>query len=139
MERDAGNLTEAERAFKVVLSAGIKGKDDFDLYWAKLGLGDVLVQRGNLPGALDAYRGASAEADRLAKADPNNAGWQRDLAVSYAKLGNVYRRAGEPQNARDSLLKGKEIMERMTKLSPDNAVWQKDLAWFGAQIAALDK
>jgi hypothetical protein len=26
---------------------------------------------------------------RLAKADPGNAGWQRDLSVSYNKVGDV--------------------------------------------------
>ena len=41
------------------------------------------------------YREAAAIADRLAKADPNNAGWQRDLSVSYAKLANAYRTAGQ--------------------------------------------
>ena len=30
-----------------------------------------------------------AIAERLAKADPDNAGWQRDLSVSHDKIGDV--------------------------------------------------
>ena len=30
-----------------------------------------------------------AIADRLARADPGNASWQRDLSVSYNKIGDV--------------------------------------------------
>ena len=51
--------------------------------------GDVLVAQGNLPEALKSYQGSLAIADRLAKADPNNAGWQRDLSVSYNRVGDV--------------------------------------------------
>jgi hypothetical protein len=42
-------------------------------------VGDVLVAQGNLPEALKTFRDGLAIADRLAKSDPGNAGWQRDL------------------------------------------------------------
>ena len=32
--------------------------------------------------------------ERLAKSDPDNAGWQRDLSVSYNKVGDVLESAG---------------------------------------------
>ena len=74
-----------------------------------------------------------------AKADPGNAGWQRDLAVSYSKLAEVYRKQGQKDKARDEFAKAREIMVRMTKLSPDNAQWKGDLAESEEQIAALNK
>ena len=40
----------------------------------------MLVAQGKLPEALTAYRASLAIAERLAKADPGNAGWQRDLS-----------------------------------------------------------
>jgi hypothetical protein len=49
----------------------------------------VLVAQGNLPEALKSFRDGHAIRDRLAKSDPGNAGWQRDLSVSYEKIGNV--------------------------------------------------
>jgi len=42
-------------------------------------IGDVLVAQGNLPEALKSFRDGLAIRDRLAKADPGNAGWQFDL------------------------------------------------------------
>ena len=51
-------------------------------------------QRGQIdtiapPDALQSFRASLAIAERLAKADAGNAGWQRDLSVSYEKVGNV--------------------------------------------------
>jgi tetratricopeptide (TPR) repeat protein len=52
-------------------------------------VGDVLVAQGDLTAALQAYREDLAIAERLAKADPSNAGWQRDLQTSIGKIGNL--------------------------------------------------
>ena len=46
-------------------------------------VGNVLVAQGNLPEALQSYRDELAIMERLAKSDPGNADWQRDLSVSY--------------------------------------------------------
>jgi phage terminase large subunit-like protein len=40
-----------------------------------------------------------AIADRLAKADPNNAEWQRDLSISYNKVGDVLVAQGDLTDA----------------------------------------
>ena len=45
--------------------------------------------QGNLAAALQSYSQELAITDRLAKADPSNAGGQRDLATSYAKIGEA--------------------------------------------------
>lgn len=52
-------------------------------------VGDVQVAQGDLAGALTSYRDSLAIRDRLADADPGNAGWQRDLSVSLNKVGDV--------------------------------------------------
>jgi len=51
------------------------------------------VQRaqGDLATALTSYRASLAIRERLAKADPGNAGWQRDLSVSHERIGDVQR------------------------------------------------
>jgi len=97
------------------------------------------VAQGNLPEALKSFRDGLAIRDRLAKADPGNAGWQRDLSVSYAKLAGMFKRTGETATALDMLQQGRAIMVRLTTLSPDNAVWKRDLAWFDGQIAELTR
>jgi hypothetical protein len=94
---------------------------------------------GDLAGALKSYRNSLAIADRLAKSDPGNAGWRRDLSFTFGRLALVYRQSGDNAKARDSSRQGQAIMARLTKLSPDNAVWKNDLAWFDGQIAELAK
>ena len=40
-----------------------------------------------------------AIAKRLTEATPGNAGWQRDLAVAYNKLGGAEKARGKPDDA----------------------------------------
>jgi tetratricopeptide (TPR) repeat protein len=51
--------------------------------------GDALQTSGNLAAAFKDYQASLAIRDRLAKSDPGNAGWQRDLSVSLNKVGDV--------------------------------------------------
>ena len=51
-----------------------------------------------MPGAsnsLECDNASLAIADRLARSDPGNAGWQRDLSVSYNKIGDVQVAQGD--------------------------------------------
>ncbi len=91
--------TEAERTYNVVLTLTGKSGDDRSAYWALLVLGDIKLDRGNLAGPLEAYRQAAADADRLTKADANNAGWQRGVAMSYERLILIYLDTGEKTKA----------------------------------------
>jgi hypothetical protein len=76
--------------------------------------------------------------ERLAKTDPGNAGWQRDLSVSYAKLASTHLKLGETPEAVIELRKGREIVARLVTITPTNAQWNKDLAWFDGQITRLE-
>jgi hypothetical protein len=89
--------------------------------------------------ALKSFRDGLAIVDRLARADPGDAGWQRDLSVSYAKFADVFKRSGETATALNMLQQGRAIMLRLYTLSPDNAVWKRDLARFDRQIAELTR
>jgi tetratricopeptide (TPR) repeat protein len=53
----------------------------------------------DLSAALTSYQASLAIRDRLAKADPGNAGWQRDLSVSYEKIGDVHTDRGDTLQA----------------------------------------
>ncbi|MGO8954371.1 MAG: tetratricopeptide repeat protein [Rhodomicrobium sp.] len=128
MEKEAGNLSEAARAFKRVLSTGQIGRDDEDLYNARLGMGDILVQRGDLAEALESYREASAEANRLAKANPGNAFWQRNVSLSYERVGDVFRARGNLQDALKSFRESLAIAEGFASAHPNDAGWQRDLS-----------
>jgi tetratricopeptide (TPR) repeat protein len=66
--------------------------------------------------------------ERLAKSDPNNAGWQRDLTVSHNEIGDVLVAQGDLPGALESYRASMEIAQRLAKSDPNNAVWQRDLA-----------
>src|ERR1700736_4303706 len=95
------------------------------------------MEQGKLADALKSYRARQVIILRLANSDPGNAEWQRDLAVSFGKLGLVHKQSGDKAKALDALRQGQTIMAHMTKLSPDNATWKQDLAWFDGLIAEL--
>ena len=54
----------------------------------------MLRAQGDLAGALEAYRQSLAVRQRLAAADPSNAGWQRDLWVSCWKMATMAEKSG---------------------------------------------
>jgi tetratricopeptide (TPR) repeat protein len=125
LEVDHGELSSAETRLKRVLT--LTPEQDWHHYWSQLRLGDIEVQRGNLPAALKSYRDGQAIAERLAKADPANAGWQRDLSVSFNKVGDVLVAQGNLAEALKSYRDGLAIAERLAKADPGNAGWQYDL------------
>ena len=58
-------------------------------------LGDVAVSAGKLEDARGWFDKALAVAKALAAADPSNAGWQRDLCTTLAKIALVARDSTE--------------------------------------------
>ena len=102
-------------------------------------VGDAQAAQDDLAAALKSYRDGLAIAERLAKSDPGNAGWQHDLAIAYGALADVYSRLDHRDDALAALRQGEAIIARLAALSPENAGWQRDLAWFNEQIAALTK
>ena len=66
-QAEAGSLNEAETAYRRVISTAKTKEDDWALYWARLGVGDIRLSRGDLSAAIAAYQAASEMADRLAK------------------------------------------------------------------------
>ena len=84
--------------------------------------------QGDLAGALKSYRDSLAIIDRLAKSDPGNTGWQRDLSVSYEKVGDVQVAQGDLAGALKSYRDSLAISERLAKSDPGNAGWQRDLS-----------
>jgi tetratricopeptide (TPR) repeat protein len=98
----------------------------------------VLAAQGNLPEALKSFRDRFAIADRLAKADPGNAVWQRDLSVSYSHIGDVLAAQGNLPEALKSFRDALAIAERLAKSGPGNAGWQRNLMVFYVRMAETD-
>ena len=84
-------------------------------------VGDVLVAQGKLPEALKSFRDGLAIRERLASADPDNAGWQRDLSLSHEKIGDVLAVQGKLPEALKSFREQLAIAERLANADPGNA------------------
>jgi hypothetical protein len=76
-------------------------------------------------------------AEKLAAQDPGNAGWQRDLAISYGRIALIDARQGERERALAAFREGRAVIARLREASPDHAILASDLAWFDAEIAKL--
>jgi tetratricopeptide (TPR) repeat protein len=60
--------------------------------------------------------------------EPDRADYQRDLSVSYNKMGDLYRALGQGESARTSYQRALEIIERLSLSEPDRADYQRDLS-----------
>ena len=94
------------------------------------------ADQGNLPEALKSFRDGLAIRERLAQADPGTAGWQRDLSVSYERVGDVLVAQGNLPEALKSFRADLAIAERLAQSDPGNAGWQFDLVVSHWKLAA---
>jgi hypothetical protein len=102
-------------------------------------IGDVQQAQGDLTAALTSYQASLAIAERLAKADPGNAGWHRDLALSYGRVAVIEMRQGFRDDALNAFQQGRGIIAQLVRQSPDNTTLPKDLTWFDSQISTANK
>ncbi len=98
----------------------------------------MLVAQGNLTEALAAFKASLAIRERLAKADPGNAGWQLDIAASLQRVGDMAQKNGDTGGALGAFRRGLEIMSRLTSLAPDHAGFRHALGVLERRIAALE-
>jgi tetratricopeptide (TPR) repeat protein len=63
-----------------------------------------------------------------AAAEPDRADYQRDLSVSFIKMGDLYRALGQGEAARQAYQASLEIAERLAAAEPDRADYQRDLS-----------
>jgi tetratricopeptide (TPR) repeat protein len=70
-----------------------------------------------------------AIAERLAASDRSNTEWQRDLTVSYNKVGDVLVAQGKLDEALKSYRDSLAIAERLAASDRSNTAWQDDLQY----------
>ena len=122
-----GDLAQAQALFDAVIhQAGACG-DPRQEARGFTGRGDVLMVRGDVPAALTAYQASLQIRESLAKCDPANTQWQRDLFVSKVKIGDVLVVQGDSRGALAAYQAGLAITEDLAKRDPANTEWQRDL------------
>jgi tetratricopeptide (TPR) repeat protein len=87
----------------------------------------VQSARGNLDAALKVYQDRLAIAEKLAAQDPNNAEWQRDLSVSFNKIGEVQSARGNLDAALEAYQQDLAIAQKLAAQDSSNAEWQRDV------------
>ncbi len=83
---------------------------------------------GNRSTALDHYERGQALVQALAARDPSNAEWQRDLSVSYDRVGDISAARGDRDGALIAYKDGLGIRKALAARDPSNAEWQRDLS-----------
>ncbi len=91
-----------------------------DDVWAWIRQGDLWMTTGPAKHAAEAYRNAEAAARR--------SGDERDLSVSFDRVGNVQVAQGDLAGALKSYRDSLAIRERLATSDPGNAGWQRDLS-----------
>ena len=87
-----------------------------------------------VPEVLMSHQASLAIADRLAKTNLRNAGWQRDLAAAYDRVGNLLVWQDNLPEALKSYQATLGIVDRLARGDPGNAGWQHDVALSTARI-----
>jgi len=95
---------------------------------AEIKIGDILKAQGDLVQALKSYQDGLAVADRVAKADPNNAEWQQNITLTYLKVGEVFMAQGNFAEALKSYRDGLAVADLLAKSDPENVGWQRTLS-----------
>ena len=78
-----------------------------------------------------------AIAKKLAAADPSNTQWQRDLSISYNKIGTIQQAQGKLAEALQSFQSDMTITQKLAAADPSNTQWQTDIVVSCWKIANL--
>ena len=96
-------------------------------FWFLTDQGDLALVRTTLADAKRDFEEAHRMAQRLAAGDPSNTQWQRDLNVSYNKLGDVAQAQGKLDEATQAYRDSLAIRKNLAAGDPSNTQWQRDL------------
>ena len=123
-----GDLKAARASFEKLLALRNRIDDPRIEYYARTALGETDEAAGNREPALDQYEQATVLIKALANRDPNNAQWQRDLSVSYDRIGDIRAARGDRDGALKAYEDGLTIAKALANRDPNNAEWQRDLS-----------
>ena len=85
------------------------------------------------------YQSAMEASERLAAAEPDRADYQRDLSVSYERMGDLFKALGQGEQARQAFQRSLDIAERLAAAEPDRADAAWDLVVSLYKVAQIDE
>ena len=108
-------------------------------FWLLVNRGDEARIRSTQVQARFEYKEAEEIAKKLAAGDPSNSAWQRDLTVSFIKLGDVAVAQGKLEEAARAFGDGLAIRKKLAAGDPSNSAWQRDLWVSFFKLASLSE
>jgi tetratricopeptide (TPR) repeat protein len=128
LQADRNQPDEAERLFADILAREPDWPDALDAqFWFLITQGDHAFNHATLDKAFGHFQAAETTAQRLLKVEPDAPRSQRDLSVSYNKIGDVQSAQGDLPSALSSYKQDLEITQKLAARDPANAGWQRDL------------
>ena len=120
---------ERDRGAAMLVKAFKQRADDVsdESLWWLFDAGAAWLLIGNSKAALNAFQIASESAQSAVRSDSRNTQWQRDLSISYTKIGDVQVAQGETAAALKSYQDGLLIRKRLAESDSRNTQWQRDL------------
>jgi tetratricopeptide (TPR) repeat protein len=101
--------------------------------------GQAWLAAGDLLRAQALFHSCLVITERLARQDPSNALWQRDLSVVHNRLGDVQRAQGNLAASLASFRKGLEFAEQLAGQDSSNADWKRDLCVSYVKLAEVSE
>ena len=131
-----GNGQEAEQIAQLCLRLAYERGSLREQMVSQGILGDMLLRRGALEQAREAYAVALSLAREQVRKEPDNTQWQRDLSVSYNKVADILRRS-DPTAALANYQASLKIVQGLARREPDNTEWQRDLSVSYEKVADI--
>jgi len=126
----------ADKAAEIIKLAHIS-KDkraEGDAHWLA---GDAYMAQGRVEDARKAYHRNLEISRKLAKQEPSNGGWQRELAVAHALVAGVLRERGKASEAERACQEAITILRQLLQESPGHPVWVQDLGGILLQMSDM--
>ncbi|MBL8695071.1 MAG: CHAT domain-containing protein, partial [Planctomycetes bacterium] len=89
---------------------------------------DAALALGDSDRALATWRQVNERLAELCSLHPDRADFQRDLSVSYERMGDLMLALGQGDQAKAFFEKALQIAERLARSEPDRADFQRDLS-----------
>jgi tetratricopeptide (TPR) repeat protein len=129
LQADRNQPDEAERLFADILAREPDWPDALDAqFWFQITEAKRVLYHATLAEASGHLHAAETTVQRLLKAEPDAPRSQRDLSVSYNKIGDVQSAQGDLPSALSSYKQGLEIAQKLAARDPANTGWQRDLS-----------
>ena len=94
---------------------------------------------GDYPRLADVEKRLLAIIQPLADSDPANSAWQRDLSISFEKLGDLAVTQGNLPEAARLFSNALAIRQRLADSDKDNSAWQRDLFYSFYKLSSLEE